>query len=135
MAKLLSKPNFQQRKIKSKRLYDRRQAKSTLLDWEDGGHQCRLNLKGKGVIYLQRNQNLQKGGLKNTAIRLRKVPRVKTTWANSKKTSGRVVGNCRYCKNEVISDDSFVVFATKERAHYRCYVKDSEKESSKNIYL
>ena len=84
---------------------------------------------------MQRNQNLQKGGLKNTAIRLRKVPRVKTTWANSKKTSGRVVGNCRYCKNEVISDDSFVVFATKERAHYRCYVKDSEKESSKNIYL
>ena len=38
MAKLLSKPNFQQRKIKSKRLYDRRQAKSTLLDWEDGGY-------------------------------------------------------------------------------------------------
>ena len=38
MAKLLSKQNFQQRKIKSKRLYDRRQAKSTLLDWEDGGH-------------------------------------------------------------------------------------------------
>jgi hypothetical protein len=84
---------------------------------------------------LQRNQNLQKGGLKNTAIRLRKVPRVKRTWANSKKTSARVVGNCRYCKNEVISDDSFVVFATKERAHHRCYVKDSEKESSKNIYL
>ena len=38
MAKLLSLPNFQQRKIKSKRLYDRRQAKTTLLDWEDGGY-------------------------------------------------------------------------------------------------
>ena len=38
MAKLLSLPNFQQKKIKSKKLYDRNQAKFTLLNWEDGGH-------------------------------------------------------------------------------------------------
>tara|TARA_R110002050_G_scaffold272282_2_gene416051 strand:- start:1068 stop:1271 length:204 start_codon:yes stop_codon:yes gene_type:complete len=37
MAKLLSLPNFQQRKVKSKKLYNRQQAKSTLMDWEDGG--------------------------------------------------------------------------------------------------
>jgi len=84
---------------------------------------------------LQRNQNLQKGGLKNTATKLKKVPRVKRTWANKKNTSSRVVGNCKYCKNEVISDDSFVVFATKERAHHRCYVKDAEKEQNKSVYL
>jgi len=38
MARLLSLPNFQQKKIKSKKLYDRNQAKFTLLNWEDGGH-------------------------------------------------------------------------------------------------
>ncbi len=38
MAKLLSLPNFQQRKIKSKKLYNRPQAKFALLNWEDGGH-------------------------------------------------------------------------------------------------
>ena len=38
MAKLLSKPNFQQRKVKSKKLYNRQQAKFRLLNWEDGGH-------------------------------------------------------------------------------------------------
>jgi len=37
MARLLSLPNFHQRKVKSKKLYKRNQVKSTLMDWEDGG--------------------------------------------------------------------------------------------------
>jgi hypothetical protein len=34
MAKLLSQPNFQQRKVKSKKLYNRQQAKFRLLNWD-----------------------------------------------------------------------------------------------------
>jgi hypothetical protein len=37
MARLLSLPNFQQKKIKSKKLYNRNKVKFTLLNWEDGG--------------------------------------------------------------------------------------------------
>jgi hypothetical protein len=37
MAKLLSLPNFHQRKVKSKKLYNRNLAKSSLKDWADGG--------------------------------------------------------------------------------------------------
>ena len=35
MARLLSLPNFHQRKVKSKKLYKRNKAKSTLMDWAD----------------------------------------------------------------------------------------------------
>ena len=37
MAKLLSNRTFHQKVVKSKKLYKRTQAKSTLMDWEDGG--------------------------------------------------------------------------------------------------
>jgi hypothetical protein len=37
MARLLSLPNFHQRKVKSKKLYNRNLAKSSLKDWADGG--------------------------------------------------------------------------------------------------
>ena len=37
MAKLLSNRTFHQKVVKSKKLYKRKQAKSTLMDWEDGG--------------------------------------------------------------------------------------------------
>ena len=68
------------------------------------------------------------------------MPRVKKrTWAfaktQSNKNQSRRVGTCIHCKQEVMSDDSFVIFATKLPAHHRCYKKDSERESSKNIYL
>jgi hypothetical protein len=68
------------------------------------------------------------------------VPRVKKrTWASARtqlnKNQSRKVGTCIHCKNEVLSDDSFIVFATKLPAHFRCYQKDYEKENRKNIYL
>ena len=59
----------------------------------------------------------------------------------AKKTWGRKihetydVGDCKYCNKDIDSDMSFVVFATKEPAHFRCYQKDYEKENRKNIYL
>ena len=37
MAKLLSNRTFHQKVVKYKKLYKRKQAKSTLMDWEDGG--------------------------------------------------------------------------------------------------
>ena len=37
MAKLLTYRTFHQKVVRSKKLYKRNQAKSTLMDWEDGG--------------------------------------------------------------------------------------------------
>tara|TARA_X000000950_G_scaffold43136_2_gene48238 strand:+ start:25 stop:237 length:213 start_codon:yes stop_codon:yes gene_type:complete len=36
------------------------------------------------------------------------------------------IGKCIYCKNDMVNTESFVVFATKEKAHYQCMKKDDE---------
>ena len=40
----------------------------------------------------------------------------------------RVVGECKYCKKLIYSQESFVVFATKEYAHYACMKADDESK-------
>ena len=37
------------------------------------------------------------------------------------------VGNCRYCKKLIYSDESFVAFADKTYAHYDCMKKDDDE--------
>ena len=36
------------------------------------------------------------------------------------------IGKCKYCQKDMINTESFVVFATKEKAHYDCMKKDDE---------
>ena len=52
----------------------------------------------------------------------------KKTW---KKPVGRIVlvGNCRYCKKSMTSDESFVSFADKTSSHYDCLVKDDQERA------
>lgn len=40
------------------------------------------------------------------------------------------VGNCRYCKKLIYSDESFVAFADKTYAHYICMKQDDEKREN-----
>tara|TARA_R100000329_G_scaffold79616_1_gene68151 strand:- start:1027 stop:1233 length:207 start_codon:yes stop_codon:yes gene_type:complete len=43
------------------------------------------------------------------------------------------IGKCKYCQKDMVNTESFVVFATKEKAHYECMKKDDElKEKIKN---
>ena len=61
------------------------------------------------------------------------MPKVKKrTWAfaktQSQKNKSRKVGSCLHCKQDIMSDDSFVIFATKQPAHHRCYAREAEKE-------
>ena len=48
-----------------------------------------------------------------------------------KKLTSRItiVGNCRYCKKSMTSDESFVVFADKTSSHYDCLVKDDQERA------
>ena len=39
----------------------------------------------------------------------------------------RDVGLCKYCNKMIVSDEPFVIFATKEPAHYLCMKKDDEE--------
>ena len=50
----------------------------------------------------------------------------KKTW--SRKNIVTDVGPCKYCHKEIINTDSFVVFATKEPAHYQCMKLEDEKQ-------
>ena len=51
----------------------------------------------------------------------------KKTWIKKKRII-TVVGDCKYCGKEIINTDSFVVFATKEPAHYQCMKLEDEKQ-------
>ena len=55
----------------------------------------------------------------------------KKTWIKSKQIIVRV-GDCKYCRKEIVNTDSFVVFATKEPAHYECMKIDDDKRSESN---
>ena len=50
----------------------------------------------------------------------------KKTW--SKKNIVTNVGPCKYCNVMISNTDSFVVFATKEPAHYQCMKLEDEKQ-------
>ena len=39
------------------------------------------------------------------------------------------VGNCRYCNKLIHSDESFVSFADKTCAHYKCMKEDDDKRN------
>ena len=53
---------------------------------------------------------------------------VKKTWKKPTQTVLHI-GPCRYCKKDMVNTESFVVFATKEKAHYQCMKEDDEKSS------
>ena len=55
----------------------------------------------------------------------------KKTWIKSKQIIV-TVGICRYCKRELVNTDSFVVFATKQPAHYECMKIDDDKRFQSN---
>ena len=50
----------------------------------------------------------------------------KKTWKKNKRII-RDVGLCKYCNKMIVSDEPFVIFATKEPAHYYCMKKDDEE--------
>ena len=50
----------------------------------------------------------------------------KKTW--SRKNIETNVGLCKYCSEIISNTDSFVVFATKEPAHYQCMKLEDEKQ-------
>ena len=52
----------------------------------------------------------------------------KKTWVKSKEVLVRV-GNCMYCKKEILNTDSFVSFYKSGHAHYKCMKIDDEKRS------
>ena len=60
------------------------------------------------------------------------MPLKKKTW--NKVNQIRYVGKCRYCNQDVLNTDSFVVFLStdkngeREKAHYNCMVKDDYKQ-------
>ena len=59
------------------------------------------------------------------------MPIRKRTWAQAKAKaraeSVRIVGKCRYCEKQVLTDVPFVCFADKSCAHYDCMKKDDMK--------
>lgn len=46
----------------------------------------------------------------------------------TKKTRILYIGECFDCKQDIFSDDAFVVYASKKRKCWDCHVKDSEKK-------
>lgn len=57
----------------------------------------------------------------------------KKTWKKNTRGIIRNVGLCKYCDQMIISDEAFVIFATKEPAHYSCMKKDDENRSLEQI--
>jgi hypothetical protein len=55
--------------------------------------------------------------------------RMSKTWVRKEKIAD--VGKCRYCKEDMISTDSFVAFANHTKAHYKCMKEDDLKPKSK----
>ncbi len=52
--------------------------------------------------------------------------RHKKTWKKNTRGIIKDVGLCKYCDKMIVSDEAFVIFATKEAAHYSCMKKDEE---------
>jgi hypothetical protein len=52
----------------------------------------------------------------------------KKTWVKPK-TIIIDIGKCRYCNKEMTNQESFVAFATKEKAHYSCMKSDDEQRA------
>ena len=44
------------------------------------------------------------------------------------------IGKCRYCSAEMTNQESFVAFATKEKAHYQCMKDDDEQRALDKTY-
>ena len=44
------------------------------------------------------------------------------------------IGKCRYCNKDMTNQESFVAFATKEKAHYQCMKDDDAKRSEDKTY-
>ena len=62
-----------------------------------------------------------------------KKKKAKKTWSSSARRRQeriRIVGDCLYCKKEITSDMSFVIFATHKPSHYSCYKVETEKEQN-----
>jgi len=55
--------------------------------------------------------------------------KAKKTWSRKIHTTYDV-GNCKYCSEHIDSDVSFIVFATKEPAHFSCYKTQTEGEQN-----
>ena len=53
----------------------------------------------------------------------------KKTWVRSKEVVVVKVGDCKYCKKEILNTDSFVSFYKSGHAHYKCMKIDDEKRS------
>tara|TARA_A100001201_G_C3923881_1_gene151438 strand:+ start:153 stop:341 length:189 start_codon:yes stop_codon:yes gene_type:complete len=50
----------------------------------------------------------------------------KKTWVKSKQILLNI-GKCRYCYKEMVNTESFVCFADKTKAHYKCMKEDDDK--------
>ena len=65
------------------------------------------------------------------------MPIRKRTWAQAKAKaraeSVRIVGKCRYCEKQVLTDVPFVCFADKSCAHYDCMKKDDMIKQIKSV--
>jgi len=44
------------------------------------------------------------------------------------------IGLCRYCKKEMENTESFVAFADKTKAHYKCLSEDDAKRAEDKTY-
>ena len=44
------------------------------------------------------------------------------------------IGPCRYCKKEMENTESFVAFADKTKAHYKCLSEDDAKRAEDRTY-
>ena len=55
----------------------------------------------------------------------------KKTW-NKTKIRETIVGDCRYCKKEILNTDSFVSFYQSGHAHYECMKIDDDNRSRSN---
>lgn len=51
---------------------------------------------------------------------------MKKTW--KKLNYVGLVGTCKYCQKDVKTNQPFVIFATKEPAHYKCMKDDEENK-------
>ncbi len=42
------------------------------------------------------------------------------------------IGQCKYCKKDMVNTESFVAFADKTKAHYSCMVEEDKKQQQAN---
>ena len=53
------------------------------------------------------------------------------TW-NKSKIRVTIVGDCKYCNEEILNTDSFVSFYPKGHAHYQCMRKADDDKTYEN---